>query len=464
VTNSSHFRKVVVHVAAMGLLFIMALTIRLAFLQANHSNVFMQRDAGEYLNYARNLAYFNVFSKAPPGIAVAAPDAFRSPGYPLLLSLVLRISGEHRFLENALTIQQVTGALLTPLTYALGVFFLHPAAAVTAGLLTAFSPHLISVGGCILSETLFAFCLLAGLCAFQWAIRGTVRVLPVSALLFGCAYLVNETALCLPFIIAAIIRWRINRYEDSDYRRAMKRGLRIFVLVFAIFPCVWMFRSHVLLPPGAARGADRAIATLSHGAYPGFIYKTRFFMPFPYREDPQQPEFGSSMENFTRILWQRAKAEPWRYVSWYFFEKPFYLWRWSIIQGKGDAYIYPVNRRLEEISPLLGVMATTMRLLHPWLMVTAALALPLLLFKRRTETCFPQVRQTLSPQLVLIPLLYFTLLYMVFAPWPRYSIPLRPQFYLCAAWSLAILTSMIQGLFSKHRVESSISESGPFND
>ena len=85
----------------MGLLFIMALTIRLAFLQANHSNVFMQRDAGEYLNYARNLAYFNVFSKAPPGIAVAAPDAFRSPGYPLLLSLVLRISGEHRFSSTA---------------------------------------------------------------------------------------------------------------------------------------------------------------------------------------------------------------------------------------------------------------------------------------------------------------------------------------------------------------------------
>lgn len=427
----------------MGLLFVMALAVRLAFLQANHSDIYVQRDAGEYLNYARNLAYFGVYSKAAPGIAAAAPDAFRSPGYPLMLALVLRVSGEQQFLERVLTVQGVAGALLAPLAYVFGVVFLPPPAALVAGVLTAFSPHLISVGGCILSETLFALCLLAGLCAFYWAVRRAGRTLfPVSAVLFGGAYLVNETVLLLPFVVAGAALWRVNRYQNPDDRRSLKSGLRAFVLVFALFPCVWMFRSHVLLPPHAARGSDRAIATLSHGAYPDFIYKSVFFMRFPYREDPQQPEFGSSLENFARILWQRTQEEPWRYVSWYLLGKPRYLWRWGIIQGVGDAYIYPVSRRLEEISFPLGVMAVTMRSLHPWLVIIAALALPLLIFTTRTQARMSQARQTRSPQPVLIPLLYFTLLYMVFAPWPRYSVPLRPQLYLCAAWSLTALVAM----------------------
>ena len=38
---------------------------------------------------------------------------------------------------------------------------------------------------------------------------------------------------------------------------------------------------------------------------------------------------------------------------------------------------------------------------------------------------------------------YFTAIYMVFAPWPRYSVPLRPELYLCAVWSGTALTKFL---------------------
>ncbi len=38
---------------------------------------------------------------------------------------------------------------------------------------------------------------------------------------------------------------------------------------------------------------------------------------------------------------------------------------------------------------------------------------------------------------------YHTLLYMVFASWPRYSISLRPELHLLASWSLKILSEYL---------------------
>jgi hypothetical protein len=45
---------------------------------------------------------------------------------------------------------------------------------------------------------------------------------------------------------------------------------------------------------------------------------------------------------------------------------------------------------------------------------------------------------------------YYTLVYNIFAPWPRYSVPLRPVLYICAAWSAAAIGNRIVEQLKKH--------------
>ena len=47
------------------------------------------------------------------------------------------------------------------------------------------------------------------------------------------------------------------------------------------------------------------------------------------------------------------------------------------------------------------------------------------------------------PLLLAATAVYFTVVYSVFAPWPRYSVPLRPELYLLAAWSVAALVRRV---------------------
>lgn len=125
---------------------------------------------------------------------------------------------------------------------------------------------------------------------------------------------------------------------------------------------VLSFRNKIFLPSIAPTGYSRLISTMSHGTYPDFIYKDPNFKYLPYHEDPMQPEFGSS---FREILWARFKKNPLLYMKWYFLEKPYYLWSWSILQGQGDIYVYPVKTSLYMTSNIACISKVTMKFLHP---------------------------------------------------------------------------------------------------
>ncbi|MEO6595211.1 MAG: hypothetical protein ABIP94_10710 [Planctomycetota bacterium] len=47
---------------------------------------------------------------------------------------------------------------------------------------------------------------------------------------------------------------------------------------------------------------------------------------YPYREDPEQPAFGSSWGRLREVLSARVAADPARYVYWYAIQKPVGLW------------------------------------------------------------------------------------------------------------------------------------------
>jgi hypothetical protein len=167
-----------------------------------------------------------------------------------------------------------------------------------------------------------------------------------AALLFGYTYLINETAFFIPIIFVVFSFLWIKATLNKFWKNKLLHKIILFLLIFTLFPACWMIRNHISLSPDASKATSRAISTLSHGAYPGFIYKDPQYRYFPYREDPMQPEFGSSFQSFRKILWDRFKEKPVRYITWYVLEKPYYLWSWNILQGQGDIYIYPVKNSL----------------------------------------------------------------------------------------------------------------------
>jgi len=416
--------------------FLLALWFRFQFVHPNLNDIPVVRDASEYVNYGRNLVYHGTYSRE--SAVEPVPDAYRSPGYPLLIAFSIVVGGEQHYRAAVVLIQVVLSALLVPLTFLTGIYLLSARGAMVSALLVAVNPHLIAATSCILTETLFAFLLLLAIWLFHYALAKE-HILPfvIAGVCFGLAYLTNEITLFLPFVFACIAMLGGALKQKAVLRDRRLLNVFVFLVVFSLFPGNWLLRNHLQLPDDAKRGVHRAVMTLSHGAYPDFVYKNPQFKRFPYREDPMQPAFGESIDNFIRILWARFKNEPVRYLKWYLIGKPRYLWSWDIIQGVGDVYIYPVKVYLFENSKLAHLIKVTMRFFHPFLFFLSLAGIPLyyVVTRNKGNAGF----RCNSPSIIFASCIYATLIYMVFAPWPRYSIPFRPELYLCSMWSLTVI-------------------------
>jgi ABC-type maltose transport system permease subunit len=224
----------------------------------------------------------------------------------------------------------------------------------------------------------------------------------------------------------------------------------IFLICFSLFPLFWTLRNSINLPADAMKGSRRAISTLTHGTYPDFIHKSQRFKYFPYREDPKQPEYSESLENFAKIFWHRFKQRPTRYLKWYFIEKPYYLWSWNILQGQGDVYVYPVKTSLYYTSWPADLTKKIIELIHPVILILTLLAIPLFGFQlRMQEHAFPGSLNLF----IFVTVLYYTAIYTIFAPWPRYSVPLRPELYLLALWVIKTGMDIVRPIISRWKVQ-----------
>ncbi len=425
-------RHVLVALALVGLM-AFGWTYRIQYLEQTQVHSPIQGDAAEYVAYAANLVRHGVYSKAQDTQA-PLPDAYRSPGYPLFLVLCHALGGERGLLPLLYQAQALLGVLSILLTYILGRFFLGRVPALLAALLVAASPHLVSMTGYILTETLFAFCLLLALvCSCAALGRPSPRsafFCCLAGLAWGLCYLVNETA--LPFWPGLLLlAWLGGRLLPTQALRP--RILALGLAVFLLFPLGWSIRNAVSLPPGAPANANRALATLTHGAYPDFAHTTPQGETVIMYEDPEHQTFGRSLSDFTRILWERVRERPGTFARWYLLQKPQLLWQWSIIQGQGDVFVYGVTTSLFHTSEAWFQAREVMRHLHPVLVLLAGGGLLVVFARGRAMLRLAPLGNTPLP--VFCCLLGFTLLYTIFAPWPRYNIPLRPELSLAAAWT-----------------------------
>jgi hypothetical protein len=401
----------------VGILTAVAILLRVGFVHDTRIVDPLRADAGQYDRYAHNLREHGTFSLAGEGEPVR-PDSLRGPGYPVFLAACYAVAGHDAEPQRtALYTQAALGGLVTPLVYRLGIGFLSPWAALAATALTALSPHQLALSGYLLSETLLGVLVLLAL--WLWSGAPTRARLLGAGCAFGAAALVHEsTALLLPAL------WVLARGER-------KKLLLAFVpLVIALG--VWQVRNRMQVGGEAVDGSRRAYSTLSHGAYPDFFYATEGYRYFPYLEDPAQPEFGRSLGGFLRVFGERAAERPWRYLSWYLFEKPYWLWSWNSLQGQPDVYVYPVSQSFFDERPVAGALKAALRTVHPAVLVLLLGGAVAFVVRRRRNAHLPRAEVA-----VFGSVLYLTAFCTVFAPWPRYSVPFRAEMFLAAGAALA---------------------------
>lgn len=386
----------------------------------------LRADAGQYAIYGYNLATHGVFSGQYPA-QQPQPDSYRSPGYPLLVAAAIALVGTSGYYPLLLAANALLGALTCGLVVLLGALCLPLWGAALAGLLLVFSPHHISLGNYVLSETLFGFTLTA--CLYLLA-RGLLSRRATTLLGAGAfaalAWATNPVFALLPVLVAAGAVWR---------QPAMLRPMLIFVLPLAVAVGGWQVRTWLNVPADARTAQTRALDNFIIGSHPQFTAQ--------YRANPRDPAntanldiaaVGGSWARYLERLRPRLVAEPGRYAAWYLLEKPRLLWDWDILVGQGDIYVYEVKASYYDKSAPMRFTRDQMRRLHPALLLLALAGLAMAWWRRRADP--PAVG------LMYLSLVYVSAVYVVLQAEARYSVPLRPLLYLCAVYALVAVARL----------------------
>ena len=209
-----------------------------------------------------------------------------------------------------------------------------------------------------------------------------------------------------------------------------------FIVIFS----AWLVRNMITL--GYLSDPSLSIYTLQHGMYPHFMYNgdTRTF-GYPYRFDPNTKQIASSMSSVIAAIVHRFLTQPGEHVVW-FLSKPLYLFRWDMIQSSGT-FFYPVQYSPYQTSPLFAAIHRTMHLIHPILMFSSGVG-SLLVWLPEKRLAIGRAT-SISMRLLSLIYLYFILVHIAGAPFPRYSIPLRPISYVLAVMPIAIVLSVFGG-------------------
>jgi hypothetical protein len=147
---------------------------------------------------------------------------------------------------------------------------------------------------------------------------------------------------------------------------------------------------------------------------------------YPYRFDPNTKEIRRSTKTLLQEIYRRFQDEPIKHAKWFFYQKTISFWSWSFVQGS-DVFIYSVKNSPYFHRPFFTATHKLMHFLH-W-------PLNLFCFAGCFSVWLPIKRDVIPyesiqiARFVSVILIYYTLLHMIGAPFPRYSVPLRPLTY-----------------------------------
>ena len=396
----------------------------------------LRADAGQYYSYAYNLWHHGTYSADPGGISSEvspAPGYLRNPGYPLLLIPFISPSPNDKSLLNITLFQALLSTAVIMLAYLAALLIMPRASAIGVALLTAISPHLINANVYILSETFASFTTMLFLLsliyygtnsqhtkAWEWLACGA---------LLGVATLVRPTMQW--FLIPTL--FLVFFIPTDNHRKSTLLVLVGFVLVMS----PWWIRN--LYQFGQMSDHSLMISTLQHGMYPNFMYEGRpETFGFPYRFDPLTAEITRSLSTVLAEIGRRFIEFPKEHLDWYLFGKPVMFWNWdNSAQGAGDVFIYPVTQTPFLTNLPLYLTHELMYWLH-WPLVALGMLGSLISWLPSTTKLLGH-HSAWSFRVCSTLLIYFVVLHMVGAPFPRYSIPILPALYLQAGGMLTMI-------------------------
>ncbi len=408
----------------------------------------IRADAEKYFLCAANLKMFGVYSHSQAAFnghpEELKPDALVTPGFPLFLYPFIKGKDKPLLkIRYFLLTQALLGALCIILTY---LIFkkLGPVWALGAALMTAISPHLVSIGTYLLTETLFCFFLLAFLVLASRLQNKNCRLVwyLFTGVLLGLATLTRPW---IQGFIIVLLLFLIAHFRSMKF---LKRGA-IIALGFALVIGPWVARNAISL--GMVTDPSLTLYSVYHGWYPDMMYDNRLETKgIAYHFDPWTTQRQIDRETIFQELSHRIKEKPAEYFKWYFLGKIQTVFSWSILGGVGDIFVYPLLKTPYTTEPLFQTTRTAMLLVHPIFVALALLGVVI--------AWLPGVKRDLPDsfiwtfQLLSLLMIYFIVLHIIGAPYPRYSIPLRPVIYGMALSVLFWFITYVKRCFTHPRL------------
>jgi len=177
--------------------------------------------------------------------------------------------------------------------------------------------------------------------------------------------------------------------------------------------------------------------------YPDFKYRDQDeTYGFPYKHDPESPNISESASSILHEIMERLREQPLRHLNWLLLGKPVVFWQWNMIQGMGDVYVYPVKSSPYFSRPLFQWTHATSKILHAPIVILALLGA----IACWLPAAHPNSRSAaFCVKLIAAMIIYYQLIHMIGAPFPRHSVPLRPLIYGMAAYFLYVSTTLALG-------------------
>jgi hypothetical protein len=223
-----------------------------------------------------------------------------------------------------------------------------------------------------------------------------------------------------------------------------KRGCIYFIgllVGFVVVASPWFIRNLVTLK--TISDPRLKIDFLHHGLYPDFTYNDdKNTFRYPYQSDPRSEEIRRNTGTVLNEIVSRFQSRPVEHIQWFVFKKPIALWSWNMVQGYREVFIYEVSSTPYQDNRLFRLTHRLASFLHWPIVGLAFMGLWISWF-----TGWPygdSKSKMLLVRFVSAVLIYFTLLHMAGAPFPRYSIPLRPLLYALAMFTLSYSVDIIR--------------------
>lgn len=430
---------VLVAFGALLVILVFGITLRYQAYARSEVPDYPRGDAAKYFLYAYNLTNFGVYGYGDFTLLPAdtdkeiareqiKPDALNTPGYPLYLSLFL--GGKYSKIQSdrARLGQVLLSSLTILLAYAAFSQFgrLYGLGVAT---LTALSPHLINMNLFLLTETLFCFLLMA----FVWITSRANRNSRLVLFLLMGIFLAMAT-LTRPWLQGYL--FVILGYLFFSRLRFSFRQTIFLLLGAAIVTTPWLVRN--TMASGNAADPGQLVRSIHHGMYPDMMYEEQNeTLGYAYKADPMSPELAKSLGTILSELERRATAEPYKYANWYLIGKIRSVLSWKIIAGADAIFVYHVKGSPYFELPRFYLSAYYMERIHGILMVLALIGVLIVWLPRKLQ--HQSADGVFFLRAISLLIIYFLLMHMVVAPYPRYSIPMRPVLYAMALYPIFLV-------------------------